>query len=122
MLVIQCSRCGQRVKVPPDEVGLWRRPDGCSLFRFPCPECGLEGGGCLQQSDFEVLRTAGVHGVVVPAEAIEDHSGPPLTLDDLIDLHFLLESKGWEKRIVRSGGGGWVQRLAQSSNRRRAAA
>lgn len=122
MLVIHCSRCGERVTVSPDEIGLWQRPDGCSLFRFTCPRCGRRSGECLAESDLDVLRSAGVSGIVVPAEALEDHGGPPLTLDDLIDLHFLLESKGWERRLLRSGGKGWIQRMARSASNRQGAA
>ena len=32
-------------------------------------------------------------------------SGPPLTFDDLLDLHFLLDSDHWFDRILSPSGG-----------------
>lgn len=121
MLMIECSECGQKVVVPPAEVALWKRPDGCNLLRFTCPACGRGTGGCLQRDDLELLRSEGVTGIDVPAEALESHDGPPLTLDDLIDLHFLLESDGWERRLAQTTGVGRVRRLARARSSRRTA-
>ncbi|MBI3648651.1 MAG: hypothetical protein HY240_07885 [Actinobacteria bacterium] len=60
-------------------------------------------------------------GIDVPAEVLESHDGPPLTLDDLIDLHFLLESDGWKRQLAETTGEGWVRRLARVANKRKAA-
>ncbi len=122
MLMIQCSECGEKVSVPPQEVGLWKSPDGCNLFRFTCPACGHESGGCLGADDLELLRSKGVTGIVVPAEGFESHDGPPLELDDLIDLHFLLQSDGWERRLAQRTGKGSVRRAARAANKRKASA
>ena len=35
-----------------------------------------------------------------PAELSEPHSGPPLTPDDLLDLHVLLEDDTWFQQLV----------------------
>lgn len=35
-----------------------------------------------------------------PAELAEPHSGPPLTPDDLLDLHVLLEDDTWFRQLV----------------------
>lgn len=118
----QVPGVGEKVAVPPEEVGLWKRPDGCHLLRFTCPACGRGSGRCLRRDDLELLRSEGVTSIVVPAEGLESHDGPLLTLDDLIDLHFLLESDGWERRLAQTTGTGLVRRLARATNKRRTAA
>lgn len=121
MLMIKCSECREKVAIPPQEVALWKRPDGCNLLRFTCPACGRGSSRCLGEDSLELLRTEGVTGIDVPAEALESHDGPPLTLDDLIDLHFLLESDGWERRLAQTTGVGRVRRLARARSTRRTA-
>ncbi len=122
MLTIQCSECGEKVLVRPQEVGLWKRPDACNLFRFTCPVCGRGSGGCLGEEALELLRSEGVMGIDVPAEALESHDRPTLTLDDLIDLHLLLESDGWERPLAETTGEGWVRLVARVASKRKAAA
>ncbi|MBI4260120.1 MAG: hypothetical protein HY658_06100 [Actinobacteria bacterium] len=100
MLAIECNRCGRSGWVRPDEVSLLVRPEGCRLFRFTCQSCGLRAERCLAEEELELLVGAGVKPIVVPAEAVEEHGGAPLTLNDLIDLHLLLESPGWEERLA----------------------
>ena len=122
MVAIRCSECGERVLIPPEAIGLWKRPDGCNLLRFTCPTCGLGSEGCLGDDGLELLRSDGVTAIDVPAEALEDHDGPPLTLDDLIDLHFLLESGDWGDRFARTTARRWKRRLTRAPGKRRAAA
>lgn len=121
MLMIKCPECGEKVAVPPEDVGVWKRPDGCNLLRFTCPACGRASGRCLRREDLELLRSEGVTSIVVPAESLESHDGPALTLDDLIDLHFLLESEGWERRLAKPTGGGRPRRLVRAKGKHRAA-
>jgi hypothetical protein len=54
--------------------------------------------------DVEVLRLAGLRATSVPDEVLEEHTGPPISWNDLIDFHFLLESPGWEELLDRSVG------------------
>ena len=35
-----------------------------------------------------------------PAEILERPDGPPLTADDLLDFHFLLNEDGWFDRLA----------------------
>lgn len=58
MLTSQCSECGEKVAVPPQEVRLWKRPDGCNLLRFTCPVCGRGSGGCPGGDALELLLYA----------------------------------------------------------------
>lgn len=76
---------------------------------------------CLGANGVNLLRSEGVTGFDVPAEALEERESPPLTLDDLIDLHFLLESDGWQGwfagKVVRSR----MRRVTRTPGRRRTA-
>lgn len=106
MVLIECPSCGRPVALTGEGLTLWRRPDGCDLLRYTCPLCGFEVEGCAPPESIPTLARLKVPVVAVPAEALEAHSGPPLTLDDLIDLHFLIESEdvwaaieaSWENR------------------------
>lgn len=73
MATIKCRECGEKVALPPHEVLLWKRPDGCNLLRFACPACGRGNGGSLGADAVDLLRSEGVSGIDVPAEALEDH-------------------------------------------------
>lgn len=65
--------------------------------------------GCVESGDVVTLGKAGVATIVVPGEALEEHEGPPLTLDDLIDFHLLLQAGGWERQPTATCrlGRGW---------------
>lgn len=95
VVTISCPVCGRSVALSVSALGLWRRPDGCDLIRFPCPACGKDASLCASEEDLPVLEQLKVPVTVVPAEALERPPGPPLSTDELIDLHFLLESEGW---------------------------
>lgn len=97
MSAITCPRCGRMLGPPDGAMSVWRRP-GCDLLRVSCPACGAKlGKTCVADEEVALLRRLEVPLFNVPAEALEKHSGPPLSPDDLIDLHFLLESERvWE--------------------------
>jgi predicted RNA-binding Zn-ribbon protein involved in translation (DUF1610 family) len=103
IVIATCPRCGDVEVDPADiEVRLHPRP-GASRFRFICPWCGsyvekpaddprlvalLEGAGA------RIVR------VEIPAEAFERPAGPPLTLDDLLDLMLLLDRDDAVERLA----------------------
>jgi hypothetical protein len=70
----------------------------------------------------DLLRSEGVTGIGVPVEALEEHKGPPLTLDDHIDLHFLLESDGWRGRFAQTTAPSRMRRITRTRGERRTAA
>ncbi len=68
-----------------------------NTYGFTCPSCG---DFVEKQADDRVVRLLLSGGVVpvpvhVPAEALELHFGPPLTMDDLIDFHQHLMTSDW---------------------------
>lgn len=110
-----CPSCGE-VELRPDDVVLHRVLDtGGALpagtcYRFSCPECagvvekpaddriaGLLTSGGVSTEDVVArssLRTPRpIHPELPP-------DGPPLTLDDLIDLHLALEDPRWFEQLL----------------------
>lgn len=100
-----CPRCGD-VELAPLELGLYVCSTlDASSYHFTCPGC-----------DEIVVKSAADHRIVtllssvgvpvtqwdLPAELDEVHAGPPLTLDDLIDLHALLARPDWADELRTS--------------------
>lgn len=68
-----------------------------SWYAFNCPECEQRIQKPASDKAIELLISEGVkpNYFTMPAEALETHDGPPLTVDDLIELHELLERDDW---------------------------
>jgi len=116
-----CPDCGEVELTPPQvelRVGrLGRR----RLYQFTCPSCALLVTKPADRRIVRLLASAGVAtrlpgsgpsagtGVDtaradLPAEALEPHSGPPLTWDDLLDFHFVLQAPDWWARFLAAHG------------------
>jgi hypothetical protein len=92
-----CPGCGE-VDLTADDIllriGATR---SVNSYGFTCPDCSqfIE-----KPADDRVVRLLLSGGVVpvpvhVPAEALELHSGPPITHDDLLEFHELLDGDHW---------------------------
>ena len=59
------------------------------LLEFACPSCGRLNVRPLGQPELAALATVGATATpgVAPFELLEEHSGPPITWDDLIEFH-----------------------------------
>jgi hypothetical protein len=59
---------------------------------------------CADERAIELLIAEGVTPCrwELPAELLEAHDGPPLNLDDLLDLHLLLEDPDWFQVLSRT--------------------
>lgn len=89
-----CPTCGE-VDLTPDDIELHPGPDAGqgSFYAFGCPSCHLL---VRKEADDRVVRllvSAGVSRVV--AAAARRPQDPPLTYDDLLDLHALLATDAW---------------------------
>ena len=97
---IKCPTCGE-MDLAPDEMSPLLAPSGdrgsCS---FTCPECSREVDRPANRKIVALLVAAGVETMPMlrdaelelpPEDRSPDPDAPPLTLDDLIELHFLLE-------------------------------
>lgn len=110
-----CPRCGE-VELRPDELELrivgWDEEDvrEGSTYLFDCPSCADEIVKPADARIAQLLTTGGVP-VICTADPLEDASpprpphpegvpdGPPLTFDDLLDLHELLATDDWFERL-----------------------
>jgi uncharacterized C2H2 Zn-finger protein len=93
-----CPRCGDVELTPRDLELRVCTLAAASTYIFNCPRC--EQIVVKPASDGRVVTLLSSVGVPVvhwdlPAELDEAHDGPPLTKDDLIDLHFALERPDW---------------------------
>jgi len=89
-----CERCGDvELRVADVRVLLCAATNEGS-YAFRCPTCGGAVAKPADARTVDVLIAAGVELAVwdLPAELDEPHAGPPFTFDDLIELHFWLES------------------------------
>jgi len=98
----QCPACGDvrleihdlTVRVSDDDVA--------GAYRFRCPECAQTVQRVASAHIVDLLVSAGAPHEVWrwPAELAEVRTGPPLTPDDLLDLHVLLEGDDWFHHLV----------------------
>jgi hypothetical protein len=97
-----CPTCGDIELTPFDlELRICSAPVA-STYVFTCTVC--EKVVAKPASDGRIvtlLTSVGVPTVhwELPLELTETHNGPPLTLDDLIDLRLALDSPDWAQSI-----------------------
>ena len=95
-----CPTCGDVELAPTElELRLCSTP-AASTYVFTCPEC--DKVIAKPAADGRIVTLLGSVGVPtvrwdLPAELTETHDGPPLTLDDLIDLRLALDSPDWSQ-------------------------
>jgi rRNA maturation protein Nop10 len=75
-------------------------------YGFACPRCGEPVDRAATPRILSLLVSAGVRTEVwhQPAELLEPHEGPPISADDLLDFHLLLERGDWFDRLAESVG------------------
>ena len=98
-----CPSCG-RVRVASDDVVVRVCVDHqSSTYAFRCPACGLRTALPANDRIVDVLTAAGADFDVwyLPDELRETRpGGPPLTNDDVLDFHLLLERQDWFERLL----------------------
>lgn len=107
-----CPDCGE-VELFPDDVVLHivRASDGDvgtgSCYRFDCPNCDGEVEKPADDRIAQLLTTGGVAveertPVDKPPHPEAHRGGPPLTHDDLLDLHLAMRSDDWLDALLAS--------------------
>jgi hypothetical protein len=88
-----CERCGE-LDLGLDQLWLVvAEPSRLSHYAFHCPGCRQLRRGRVTEVEASFLGAfLAVEELDVPAEALEQHSGAALNLDDLIDLMLALSS------------------------------
>ena len=100
-----CPDCGE-VELLPDDIVLHivRASDGDvgagSSYRFDCPSCEIAVQKPADDRVAQLLSTGGVAieetaPVGKPPHPEAPGDGPPLTHDDLLDLHLAMRSDDW---------------------------
>jgi hypothetical protein len=102
-----CPTCGEVALTPPDiELRVDRSDDQGSSYAFTCPRCLSV---VRKPADERIVRLLVGGGVAVIDEtppvrrARFDH--PPITYDDLLDFHTLLQQDGWVDALLRDARG-----------------
>ena len=106
-VIVSCRDCGQ-TRMPADDVTL----RGCLdddqwSYRFTCPDCGLPTVEATSASRALDAVEIGVNVETwhYPSELDEQHDGPTLNLDDVLELRRALIEPDWFDALVRAGTG-----------------
>ena len=109
-----CPTCGQ-VDLPAEEISLEVADGGDrGRYAFTCPDCSADITRAADRKVVDLLRAAGATPndaeasepttVALPAEDRSPRpDAPAFTMDDLIDLHFLLQDDAWLAQELVSG-------------------
>jgi hypothetical protein len=97
----RCDRCGDIEMTTRDLTVRVCRDDGSGTYCFSCPRCRERGVRAAEPRVVELLVTSGVRLETwsLPAELHEVRTGPPITHDDLLDFHAILETDDWLETI-----------------------
>ena len=83
-----CPICGD-VELTPNKIRLVIHPDpDRSNYAFTCPVCRERVTKAAFEQIVTMLVRVGVvpERIVIPAEALEEHNGRPVTWDDVLDF------------------------------------
>lgn len=109
-----CPSCGE-VELRPTDLVLHRVLDADgdvgpgTCYRFSCPECATVVDKPADERVADLLVSGGVPTEDRPSEPRRRSrpvhpelpaDGPPLTVDDLLDLHLALEDPSWFARLA----------------------
>lgn len=89
-----CPTCGDVELTTRDVVVRVCADDNSGTYSFACPTCAMRVVKPAERHIVDLLGASGVEVIVwtLPAELLERPIGSPLTHDDLLDFHDLLQS------------------------------
>jgi hypothetical protein len=89
-----CPTCGDVELTTKDVVVRVCADDNTGSYSFGCPQCAVRVVKTAEQHVLDLLGGSGVDVVVwtLPAELAERRGGGPITHDDLMDFHDLLQN------------------------------
>ena len=97
-----CPDCGE-VDLTADDVLLRIGASAAgNTYGFSCPTCSEFVEKPADERIVRLLLSGGVMPVLfqVPAEAMEAHNGPPISHDDILRFHEMLESDDWFDQLT----------------------
>ena len=88
-----CSVCGDVSLTPTDVRLVVCSNETWSYYAFNCPECTDEVRKPADEEIIALLISGGVDAQQwhIPAEALEDHVGAPISYDELLDFALWLD-------------------------------
>jgi hypothetical protein len=106
-----CPRCGE-VEMRADVISLAVDPEAEEgVYSFVCPVCEDVVEKPADRKIVSLLRSVGVEiteqaeaQASLPLEFEERPEGPPITIDDVIDFHFLMSQDDWFEQLTASAG------------------
>lgn len=92
-----CPDCGDVELTTRDMTVRVCADDNRGSYAFRCPECRMAVTKAAEQRIVDLLVSSGVALEVwkLPAELNEQRVGAPLTHDDLLEFHELLQAEDW---------------------------
>jgi hypothetical protein len=99
-----CSECGDVELSTSDMMVRVCTQADQATYIFRCPSCQMSVAKQAERRIVELLVASGVklERWDLPQEMFEEKLGSPITHDDLIDFHRLLESEGWFDELLIS--------------------
>lgn len=85
---VTCPECGD-IDLQPSDLELSVAPTWAT-YRFRCSECGEVVRKPADTEIVDLLSSAGVPTVVIPAEVLETRMGPVISYDDVLDFALAL--------------------------------
>lgn len=98
---VTCPRCGD-VKCRGTDFQLRTWKNTKTYYVFSCPSCHEIVQRRADDRAVRILEEEGATRIAgdLPDEIFELHTGAPLTHDDLIDLHEMLQAPDWFEALV----------------------
>ncbi len=77
-----------------------------SYYAFRCPVCSDQVQKHADARVVELLVAEGISPIQwdLPAEIREPHNGAAITMDDVLDMHLLLERADWFDSLIEHAG------------------
>lgn len=104
LIEADCPTCGAVIAPASALVCGVSEADEKGLCEFTCPSCGRLLLHHLARDEVITLLLLGARKVdSLPFELLEAHSGPAVSWDEVIDLHFELEHQAFPQRELVRG-------------------
>lgn len=99
-----CSGCGDVELRSRDLMARVCRDTNVGTYCFACPRCHKRLVRAAEPRIIALLVESGVKLVTwsLPDELHEEHFGPVIDHDDILDLHLLLQRDDWMDDLVRT--------------------
>ena len=99
-----CATCGHVIAPASELLCAVSKDDAAALCEFPCPRCNRVLTLPLAPTEVSTLVLLGARRArSMPFELLEEHSGPALSWDEILDLHLELDAQPFPQRELVGG-------------------